>query len=117
MQENTSINEDGIEILKTTSLGENNRIKGEDIKKNQIMISRGSKINQQNINLIAESGIRKIKVFKKIKIGFFTSGNELRRPTNKLKNSEINNSNFFALNSLLDKKFISKKDWGNLKDN
>jgi len=34
-----------------------------------------------------------------------------------LKNSEINNSNFFALNSLLDQKFISKKYFGNLKDN
>ena len=117
MQENTSINEDGIEILKTPSFGENYRIKGEDIKKNQKILSRGSKINKQNINLIAASGIRKIKVFKKIKIGFFTSGNELRKPTSSLKNSEINNSNFFALNSLLDQKFISKKYFGNLKDN
>ena len=117
MQENTLVNEDGIEILKVPSFGENYRLKGEDIKKNQKILFRGSKINQQNINLIAASGIRKIKVFKKIKIGFFTSGNELRKPTKNLKNSEINNSNFFALNSLLDQKFILKKYYGNLKDN
>ena len=117
MQENTIIKEDRIEILKAPNFGENYRLKGEDIKKNQKILSKGSKINQQNINLIAASGIRKVKVFKKIKIGFFTSGNELRKPTNNLKNSEINNSNFFALNSLLDKKFISKKYYGNLRDN
>ena len=117
MQENTLIYEDRINILKIPSFGENYRIKGEDIKKNKKILSKGSKINRQNINLIAASGIRKVKVFKKIKIGFFTSGDELRKPTNNLKNSQINNSNFFALNSLLDKKFISKKYFGNLKDN
>ena len=117
MQENTLIDKDKIKILKFPNLGENYRLKGEDIRKNQKILSKGSKINHQNINLIAASGIRKVKVFKKIKIGFFTSGDELRKPTENLKNSEINNSNYFALNSLLDQKFISKKYFGNLKDN
>ena len=117
MQENTIIDKDKIKILKFPSFGENYRLKGEDIRKNQKILSKGSIINHQNINLIAASGIRKVKVFKKIKIGFFTSGDELRKPTENLKNSEINNSNYFALNSLLDQKFISKKYFGNLKDN
>ena len=103
--------------MKTPRFGDNYRLKGEDIKKSQKILSKGSKINKQNINLIAASGIRKIKVFKKIKIGFFTSGNELRKPSKSLKNSEINNSNFYALDSLLDKNFIEKKYCGNLKDN
>ena len=117
MQENTKIDKDKIKILKSPSFGENYRLKGEDIKKNQKILSKGTKINHQNINLIAASGIRKVKVYKKIRIGFFTSGNELRKPTNNLKNSEINNSNYFALNSLLDQRFISKQYFGNLKDN
>ena len=117
MQENTVKEGDKIRILKVPNYGENYRLKGEDIKKNKKILSKGTKINQQNLNLIAAAGIRKIKVFKKIKVGFFTSGNELRKPTYKLKNSEINNSNFFALNSLLDKNYIEKKYCGNLRDN
>ena len=117
MQENVLRIGDNIQILKEPKLGDNYRLKGEDVKKNQKILLQGSQINQQNINLIAASGIRKVKVFKKIKIGFFTSGNELRKSTKNLKNSEINNSNFFTLNSLLDKSFISKKYFGNLKDN
>ena len=117
MQENTIKNNNKIRILKVPSLGDNYRIKGEDIKKNQKILFKGSQINQKNINLIAASGIKKVEVFKKIKIGFFTSGNELRQPTKNLKKSEIINSNYFALNSLLDKSFISKKYLGNLKDN
>ena len=117
MQENTIKNNNKIRILKVPSLGNNYRLKGEDIKKNQKILFKGSQINQKNINLIAASGIKKVEVFKKIKIGFFTSGNELRQPTKNLKKSEIINSNYFALNSLLDKSFISKKYLGNLKDN
>ena len=117
MQENILIDKDKIKILKFPKFGENYRLKGEDIRKNQKILSKGTKINHQNINLIAASGIRKVKVFKKIKIGFFTSGNELRKPTHNLKNSEINNSNYFALDSLLDQRFVSKKYFGNLKDN
>ena len=117
MQENILIDKDKIKILKFPKFGENYRLKGEDIRKNQKILSKGTKINQQNINLIAASGIRKVKVFKKIKIGFFTSGDELRKPTENLKNSEINNSNYFALDSLLDQRFVSKKYFGNLKDN
>ena len=117
MQENTIQNNNKITISKFPKLGENYRLKGEDIKKNQKILLKGSQINQKNINLIAASGIKKVEVFKKIKIGFFTSGNELRRPTKNLKKSQINNSNYFALNSLLDTSFISKKYLGNLKDN
>ena len=117
MQENTIKKNNKIKILKFPSLGDNYRIKGEDIKKNQKILLKGSQINQKNINLIAASGIKKVEVFKRIKIGFFTSGNELRQPTKNLKKSEINNSNYFTLNSLLDQKFISKKYLGNLKDN
>ena len=63
MQENTLINKNRIEILKVPSFGENYRLKGEDIKKNQKILFKGSKINKQNINLIAASGIRKSKSF------------------------------------------------------
>ena len=116
MQENTIQKNNKITISKFPKLGENYRLKGEDIKKKQKILFKGSQINKQNINLIAAAGIKKVKVFKKIKISFFTSGNELRQPTKNLKKSEINNSNFFALNSLLNQGYISKKYLGNLKD-
>tara|TARA_B100001029_G_scaffold172328_1_gene169991 strand:- start:229 stop:1443 length:1215 start_codon:yes stop_codon:yes gene_type:complete len=117
MQENVMMDGNKIRILKTPLFGDNYRLKGEDIKKNKKILLKGTAINQQNLNLIAAAGIRKIKVYKKINIGFFTNGNELRRPTNKLKNAEINNSNYYALNSLLDKNYINKKYLGNLRDN
>ena len=51
-----------------------------------------------------------------LKIGFFTSGNELKEPSEKLNSSEINNSNRYSLHSLLNKSYIDSKYLGILKD-
>ena len=42
----------------------------------------------------------------KLKVGYFTNGNELKAPTEKLKYGEINNSNHYSVFSLLNKKYI-----------
>ena len=116
MQENVLLKKDNITIKKIPFYGENCRLIGEDIKKGQIILSNQDKINITNVNIIAAIGKKNIYVKKKIKLGYFTSGNELREPTEKLKDSEINNSNYFSLNALLSKTYITSKYLGVLKD-
>ena len=116
MQENVNVNKNQICINKIPSKGENCRLEGEDVFKGEKIFSKGNKINKGNINIIAAIGKNKVIVKKKIKIGFYTSGNELTKPTEKLKDSKINNSNFYSLNALLDKAYIQKKYLGILKD-
>ena len=117
MQENTKLENNKLKLLKIPNYGENCRHKGEDISKGKLVLKKGSKIDVKNLNLIAAIGYNKVKVYSKIKVGFFTSGNELVKPTTKLPKSKINNSNFFLLNSLLNKNYISKRFLGNLSDN
>ena len=117
MQENTKLENNKLKLLKIPKYGENCRHKGEDISKGKLVLKKGSKIDVKNLNLIAAIGYKKVKVYSKIKVGFFTSGNELVRPTTKLTKSKINNSNYFLLNSLLNKNYISKRFLGNLSDN
>ena len=117
MQENVTKFKNEILIKKLPFFGENCRISGEDIFKGQKILSTGDRITTNNINLIAAIGKKEVKVKKKINIGFYTSGNELTQPTENLKNSMINNSNFYSINALLDKPYIRKKYLGVLKDN
>ena len=117
MQENTKLENNKLKLLKIPNYGENCRHKGEDISKGKLVLKKGSKIDVKNLNLIAAIGYNKVKVYSKIKVGFFTSGNEIVKPTTKLTKSKINNSNFFLLNSLLNKNYISKRFLGNLSDN
>ena len=116
MQENVISHKNNINIKKIPSYGENCRLAGEDIKKGKKILFNGDKINTINVNLIAAIGKKNIFVKKKINIGYFTSGNELREPTEKLKGSEINNSNYFSLKALLNKPYIDSKYLGILKD-
>ena len=117
MQENTEIIDNKLFLIKIPIYGDNCRHKGEDISKGSLVLKKGTKIDTKNLNLIAAIGYSKIKVYVKIKIGFYTSGNELVEPTTKLKNSKINNSNYYLLNSLLNKNYIIKNFLGNLPDN
>ena len=117
MQENTKVVSGKLKLLKIPNYGENCRHKGEDISEDKLVLTKGTKIDVKNLNLIAAIGYSKVKVYSNIKVGFFTSGNELVRPTTKLKKSKINNSNYFLLNSLLNKNYITKKFLGNLSDN
>ena len=117
MQENTKIIDNKLSLIKIPFYGDNCRYKGEDISKGKLVLKKGTKIDAKNLNLIAAIGYGKVKVYTKIKIGFYTSGNELVKPTTKLKNSKINNSNYYLLNSLLNKNYITKKFLGNLPDN
>ena len=116
MQENVTKFKDEILINKLPFFGENCRKSGEDISKGQKILSTGDRITKNNINLIAAIGKNKVLVKKKINIGFYTSGNELTQPTENLKNSMINNSNFYSINALLDQPYIKKKYLGVLKD-
>ena len=117
MQENVKLFNNKLKVNKLPKYGENCRLKGEDIKKGQKILEKGEKIKVNNINLIAAIGKKKIIVNKKIKIGYYTSGNELQKPTENLQGSRINNSNFYSLHALLNQSYIKQKYLGNLKDN
>ena len=116
MQENVNTDVNQISIIKMPLYGENCRLAGEDITKGKKIFSKGEKINSTNINLIAAIGKKKISVKKKLKIGFYTSGDELREPSENLKGSEINNSNSYSLKALLSKPYIKSKYLGVLTD-
>ena len=116
MQENVTLNNNKIKINKKPFVGENCRLAGEDIIKNQIIMKAGEKITTKNISLLAAIGKHSIEVKERISVGYFTSGNELLNPSETLIGSQINNSNQYALHSLLNKTYIDSRYHGVLKD-
>ena len=116
MQENVNVDINQISIIKMPRYGENCRIAGEDIIKGKKIFSKGERITSTNINLIAAIGKKNIIVKKKLKIGFYTNGDELREPSENLKGSEINNSNSYSLKALLNKPYIESAYLGVLRD-
>ena len=67
-------------------------------------------------NISKVKKIIKLTQTKKLKIGYFTSGNELIDPSEKLEGSKINNSNRYSLQSLLNDSYIVSNYLGILTD-
>ena len=116
MQENVIAENDYIIISKIPKQGENCRLAGEDIAKGHKILLSGEIIKPTNLNLIAAIGKGNVEVKKKLKVGYFTNGNELKEPSEILKGAEINNSNRYSLHSLLKNNYIKRNYLGILKD-
>ena len=115
-EENCLVDNKTLQILKLPGKGDNVRKKGEDIKKNKIAFKKGRKIRTVDLTQLSSLGLKKVKVFRKIKVGVFSSGDEISSKTVKRKYS-IFDANKKVLTSLLKKVGCEASDLGLIKDN
>lgn len=78
---------------------------GEDLKKGEIILKRGTYIDAYTQAVLISSGIKSIKVIKKPKILIFSTGTELLEPGDDLIKGKIFNSNTHFIKSKL-------QEWG-----
>ena len=101
MQEKVTAKGKRIKLDKLPASGENIRTIGEQIKKDDLALSKGTLINAAGIGFLSALGITKIKAYKKPTISIVVTGNELSRPTEKLEQGKIYESNSQMLSSAL----------------
>ncbi|MBS82967.1 MAG: molybdopterin molybdenumtransferase MoeA [Gammaproteobacteria bacterium] len=117
MQEMVKKSENLITFPENIKLNQNVRKIGEDIKKSEIVIKKGNKLDYIDLGIISSIGRKNIKVVKKPKIGFLSTGDELVSLGKKLKNGQLYDSNRYMLHGLLSKLPVIIKDFGVVKDN
>ena len=71
MEEDTEKKGDKIILKKKIKKGSNIRLIGEDVKKNSKVFSLGRKIRSVDLSQLSSLGLKKIKVYKKLKVEFF----------------------------------------------
>ena len=96
-QEDVIADDNSIIVKKEVSENQNVCFIGEDISKGELLIKSGKKLNYSDIGIIASSGISKIKVYKKPKIAFFSTGDEVTDLGSNLEFGKIYNSNKFSI--------------------
>ena len=74
---------------------------GSDIQRQALLLQQGKILNASAIGLLAAAGISQINVIRRIKIGFFSSGDELTPLGNNLQFGQIYDSNRYQLAALL----------------
>ena len=106
-----------ITFIEMPKIGANIRKCGEDIKQKDIVLSKGTLLYPAELGLIASLGLSKVKVLKKLKVGFFSTGDEIVAAGKKIKSGQVYNSNHYTIHSMLNRLNIECIDLGLIPDN
>ena len=88
---------------KVRSRGINTRKAGEDLKVGSVAIPRGVRMNPAELGMVASLGIGEVSVFRRLRVAFFSTGDELRSIGQPLGEGEIYDSNRYTLHGMLTK--------------
>jgi len=100
--EDTEIEDNMVNLYTSLVPGKNVSKKGEDIRKNMLVLGGGTELKAEHLALLTSLGFNKVKVRAKPKISIFSSGDELLEPGTLLQPGKIYNSNTPMISALVD---------------
>ncbi|MBT3811493.1 MAG: molybdopterin molybdotransferase MoeA [Gammaproteobacteria bacterium] len=116
MQELVEVNEIRIHFPANTQAQKNIRVKGEDVKQHDCLLPAAKQLTAVDLGLLASAGIYEVRVKRKIRIAFFSTGDELRPVGSVLTEGQIYDSNRYTLAALLDNPCHEVNDLGVITD-
>jgi molybdopterin molybdotransferase len=81
--------------------GQNRRFAGEDLKIGQVVFRAGQRLHPAEIGMLASLGIGEIGVYRRLRVAFFSTGDELKAIGTPLAAGEIYDSNRYTLYGML----------------
>lgn len=97
MVEYTEARGDKVMVFRSVKKGENVSFSGEDVKKGELVLSRGTLIRPQEVGMLAALGKTEVYVTRKPKVAIISTGDELIEPGRTLEKGKIYDSNSFSL--------------------
>lgn len=110
------IDDQMIEIVKDIGSGSNVIRKGDDISIDDLALARHSLLRPQELGLLAGLGISEIPVFKKVKVGIISTGDEIIEFTQPLLPGKVRNINSITLGSSAQQHGAEVIDYGIVSD-
>jgi molybdopterin molybdotransferase len=96
--------------------GSNRRLAGEDLQKGKAALMAGVLMRPTELGLMASLGIAEIKVRRKLRVAFFSTGDELRSVGQPLSEGQVYDSNRYTLFGMLTRIGVEIIDMGVVKD-
>ncbi len=116
IQENCSVQDQLLHTHATVTEGANIRPPGQDIRRGDIVVHLGRRINAFDVSWLAACGITEIAVAVKPRLAVFSTGDELLEPGDELVAGKIFDANRRALLELLKALPVTITDLGILPD-
>ncbi len=105
-----------VRILPGNSPGQNIRAAGEDIREGQTVLEPGRRIGPAQIGLLASLGIAELRVKRRVRVAFFSTGDELCSLGQPLAEGQIYDSNRHTLYGMLAEQGTEILDLGVIPD-
>ena len=99
-----------------TRAGDNVRAAGEDIRLGQTVLARGRRVTAADLGLLAALGIPQVSLMRRLRVAFFSTGDELRSVGEALRPGEIYDSNRYTLYAMLTHRHCEFTDLGVVRD-
>lgn len=116
MQEHVQVTGKDVRVEPGHRKGQNLRRAGEDLKVGQIVLKRGTTVLPAELGLIASLGIGEVSIYRKLRVAFFSTGDELRSIGSRLGEGEIYDSNRYTIYGMLTRLGVDAIDMGVVRD-
>ena len=101
VQEVTRVEDGAVIVPAGQKLGQNTRRAGEDLARGAVALAAGKKVGAAELGLIASLGIAEVEVRRRLRVAFFSTGDELASLGTPLAPGQIYDSNRYTLHALL----------------
>ena len=116
MQEDVHLTNDSVTFPSHYKAHSNWRPQGEDVKAGEVIINQGQLIRPQDIGLAAAVGQAQLRVYNKVRVALFSTGNEVYELGQELPEDGIYDVNRYLLKALLTSLHCEVTDLGILAD-
>jgi len=95
--EDTEQKHEWVEIFKGVEPGTNVRLAGEDVKKGELILPRGTEIRPQEVGMLAALGRKEAWVYRRPRVAILATGDELIEIDAPWRPGKIRNSNSYSI--------------------
>lgn len=117
VQEKVLRDGDSIQFTETPKPRANVRYAGEDLQLGQSVLQTGHLMQPADLGLLASLGIAEVQVYRKLKVAFFSTGDELVAIGKSLASGQVYDSNRYTLYGMLTRLGVEIIDLGAIADN
>jgi len=116
MQEHVKADKERVIVGGSHKKGQHLRRAGEDLATGQMALKRGLPLRPADIGLISSLGIGEVTVYRKLRVAFFSTGDELVSVGTQPKEGQIFDSNRYTLHGMLMRLGCEVLDMGVVRD-
>jgi molybdopterin molybdotransferase len=116
MQERVQASGGEVKIPAGQRKGQNVRAAGSDIARGQTVFARGQIVRPAELGMIASLGIGEVSVYRRLRVVFFSTGDELVQVGKPLAAGQIYDSNRYTIHGMLTRLGVDSIDMGVIRD-